>query len=206
MTMSVQSVVTGAVEGDLDEAVLRRVVSCVGITLGTVHGRQGKPALLQSVRGYNNAAPYAPWIVVVDLDRDCDCAPPCHQKWLPSPAPLMCFRVAVRAIEAWILADRTRAARVLGVNSARVPPDPDGLDDPKDALVNIARRSRRRSVREGLVPREGSSRRVGPLYNAILSEFVQDASEGWRPESAMENSQSLVRCVEHLRRIVEVTE
>ena len=40
-------IATGAVEGDLDEAILRRVLDNVGITLGLVHGRKGKAFLLQ---------------------------------------------------------------------------------------------------------------------------------------------------------------
>ena len=39
-------ILTGAVEGDVDEAVLRRVFDHAGLSLGTVHGRKGKAHLL----------------------------------------------------------------------------------------------------------------------------------------------------------------
>jgi hypothetical protein len=108
LILVMQPIVTGAVEGDLDEAVLRRILADYGITLGLVHGRRGKAFLLQCLNGYNNAAKFAPWVVLVDLDRDCVCATSCVRQWLNNPAPQMCFRIAVRSIEAWLLADRER--------------------------------------------------------------------------------------------------
>ncbi len=201
MPLGVQPVVTGAVEGDLDEALLRRILDHVGLSLRAVYGRKGKQFLLQSINGYNNAAQYAPWIVLVDLDRDCDCAPPCAQKWLAKPSARMCFRVAVRAIEAWLLADRERLAQLLGVSVAWLPANPDRLDDPKRELVNLARRSRRRAVRDDLVPRQDSGRSVGPLYTTRMIEFLQDETAGWRLDQALRVSESLERCVLRLRNL-----
>ncbi|MEX2648976.1 MAG: hypothetical protein WD673_08185 [Alphaproteobacteria bacterium] len=191
--------ITVAVEGIVDEAVLIRVASHLGLRIGTIHGRRGKGALLQALSGYNNAARFAPWAVLIDLDRDCDCAPPCRERWLPAPTNKMVFRVAVRAIESWLLADRDRIAALLGVRQELVPNDPDRLDDPKGALIGLARRSRRASLRRDLVPREGSGRRVGPLYPARLIEFAGDMAEGWRPEAAEKASESLARCMRALQ-------
>ncbi len=193
------TIVTGAVEGDLDEALLRRIINHVGVSLGAVLGRKGKQFLLQSINGYNNAARFAPWVALVDLDQDCDCAPPCIQQWLPNPSPSMCFRVAVRAAEAWLLADRERMARFLGIGVARMPDNPDDLDDPKRELINLARRSRRRAIHGEIVPREGSGRRVGPLYTTRMMDFIQDKIGGWRPGRARRVSGSLARCIARLR-------
>lgn len=199
MRREVHPIITGAVEGDLDEVLLRRIMDFAGSTLGIVHGRKGKAFLLRSINGYNNAARHAPWIVLVDLDQDCDCAPPCARKWLANPSAGMCFRVAVRAAEAWLLADRERVAQLLGIRTTWVPRDPDRLDQPKRDLVDLARRSRRRAVREDIVPRDGSGRSVGPLYTARMIEFVQDETTGWRPNEALAASESLARCVRRLR-------
>jgi hypothetical protein len=192
-------IVTGAVEGDLDEAVLRRIAEHAGLSLGIVYGRKGKPFLLQSLSGYNNAARFSPWICLVDLDRDCDCAPPCMQRWLPNPAAHMCFRIAVRTVEAWLLADRERIAQLLRVATAQVPQNPDQLNDPKQQLINLARRSRLRTIQSDLAPREGSGRSVGPLYTARMIEFVSDETAGWRPAHAFHVSQSLAQCIERLQ-------
>jgi hypothetical protein len=191
------------VEGDLDEALLRRILDYVGISLRAVYGRKRKQFLLQSVNGYNNAARFTPWVILIDLDRDCDCAPPFAQKWLARPSAYMCFRVAVRTIEAWLLADRERLAQLLGVNVAWLPTDPDYLDDPKRELINLARRSRRRAVRDDLVPRQGSGRSVGPLYTTRMIEFLQDETAGWRLDQALRASDSLARCVIRLRSLAE---
>lgn len=194
---------TGAVEGDLDEALLRRIVNHVGLSLGAVHGRNGKPTLLRSINGYNNAAQFFPWVVLVDLNGDCDCAPACLQQWIPKPTQHMCFRIAVRAAEAWVLADRERIAERLGLALTRIPVNPDALDNPKRELVNLARRSRRRTVRDDLVPREGSGRAVGPLYTPRMIEFIRDEANGWRPDQALNISDSLQRCFRRLQQFAE---
>lgn len=203
MSAGAATVITGAVEGDLDEALLRRITAHTGCCLGTVHGREGKPRLLQRLAGYNNAANYSPWVIFVDLDGDCDCAPACVQQWLPQPSRYMCFRVAVRMIEAWLLADRERIADWLGVAEANFPQDPDSLDNPKQELINLARRSPRR-IRTDLVPTDGSGRSAGPLYNARMVEFIEDQNAGWRPDHALLRSDSLARCVNQLRQLAQV--
>jgi hypothetical protein len=190
--------ITIAVEGDLDETLVRRIANLAGLLVGKVHGRGGKSGLLRNLRGYNNAARYAPWVVLLDLDRDHDCAPPGVRQWLPEPASNMHFRIAVRSIEAWLLADREWVATRLGVASSLVPDMPDGLSDPKRSLVNLARRSRYKSVREEVVPREGSGRSVGPLYTSRLQQWVDDPDQGWSPKRAMAVSDSLARAVRRL--------
>jgi hypothetical protein len=76
-------VISAAVEGDLDDAVLRRLVEYIGAIPGAVYGRHGKAHLRQRLTGYNQAARLAPWVVLVDLDHDADCAPPFRSAWLP---------------------------------------------------------------------------------------------------------------------------
>jgi hypothetical protein len=115
----------------------------------------------------------------------------------------MCFRVVVRAIESWLLADRARIARYLGVSKAIVPDDPDALDNPKQHLINLARRSRRRAILDEIVPRQTSGRIVGPLYTSWVIEFASNLEGGWRPRVAAERSQSLRRCIGALGRLVE---
>jgi hypothetical protein len=112
----------------------------------------------------------------------------------------MCFRVAVRAVEAWLLADFEAMADFLGVASNKVPRDPERLAAPKEAMVNLARHSRRNAIREDLVPRAGSGRVVGPGYTSRLIEF---ASDHWRPAMAARRAESLRRAIACLKRLVE---
>jgi hypothetical protein len=190
--------VTIAVEGDSDALVAQRVLECSGLALGPVHVQGGKTELDRKLRSYNWAARRIWWLVLRDLDHDATCAPALVQKLLPDPAPQMCLRIAIRAAEAWLLADRERMSKFLGVTLARIPSDPEKLDNPKRLVVDLARRSRLRAIREDMVPAVGTSASVGPGYTARIIEF---AAKFWRPAVAAQNSESLSRCLERLRSI-----
>jgi hypothetical protein len=195
----VGGLVYGAVEGQLDAAVLRRLVVHAGGETVAVYGSKGKGYLAKKIGAYNNAARRTKWLVLVDLDRDCDCAPPFAQSLLPQPAAGMCLRVAVREVEAWLLADRSGLASFLEVDQALVPTDPEEEADPKRVVVRIAERSASRDIRRDMVPGSGSARSEGPAYVSRLSEFVAGR---WKPERAAEHSDSLARCLKRLRELV----
>ena len=192
--------INAAVEGPVDEAVAKRLIAFVGGSPGAVFGKNGKSRLRTRIMGYNNAARRSPWVVLVDLNHDQECAPLLRSEWLPEPAGKMCFRVAVHEVEAWLLADRKGIARFLGVPQSAVPRDPEAIDDPKKAMVDLAKSSSRRPIREDMSPREGSGRPVGPAYASRLMEFAGGA---WSPEEAMNTSDSLRRCVECLTKLIK---
>lgn len=192
--------ISAAVEGLVDESVARRLIVLAGGRPGPVYGKNGKSFLRQRILGYNNAARHFPWLVLVDLDRDADCAPPVREEWLPDPAPNLCFRVAVREVESWLMADAETLAGFLSVARSRIPPNPENLGDPKVVMVNLARHSRRLPIRVDMVPRPGSGRVVGPAYVSRLVEYIQDR---WRPEIAAKKSDSLRRAIECLRNLVK---
>ena len=204
--MSGPVVIHGAVEGVVDEAVLRRLVKEIGAISGPIYGKNGKSFLLQKLSAYNQAARFSPWIILIDLDDDDDCAPPFMKPHLPCPAPYMCCRVAVREIESWLLADRERLAKFLSVGASHIPLDPEKLDSPKSTMVEIARHSRRRGIREDMVPRPESGRKVGPAYASQLIECAGDSKRGWRPNVAAEISDSLNRCMRCMLRLIRAAE
>lgn len=193
-------VINAAVEGPTDEAIAMRLICHVGAKAGTVYGKNGKPHLRKRLNAYSQAARHSSWLVLVDLDRDANCAPPLKTAWLPNPPPRLCFRIAVRAVESWLLADAQRIAEFMAVARNRVPANPEGLPDPKVELVSLARRSRRKDIREDMVPRESSGRAVGPAYTSRLIEFVE---QYWRPDEAARRADSLARTIRCLRRLVE---
>lgn len=197
--MVVPVIISAAVEGVTDEAVIRKLIVHVGAQPGAVYGKNGKPHLRDRIAGYNHAARHAPWIVLVDLDREADCAPPLRNNWIPAPSPQLCFRVAVRAAEAWLLADAEALADFLGVARKKIPGDPESLAAPKETMVNLARASRRNAIRGDMVPRAGSGRAVGPAYASRLIEF---ASFNWKPDRAAHHSDSLRRAIACLQNLV----
>jgi len=189
-------VLSGVVEGLVDEAILQRLVQYVGTTLGAIYGKRGKNYLRDKLGGFNNAARFHPWVVLVDLDQDAECAPDLRTAWLPDPSPYMCFRVAVRMAEAWLLADRDMLSTFLSVRASRIPGVPEAEPDPKRTMVQLAAHSRRRDIREDMRPRPGSGRPISPAYSSRLIEF---AREHWRPDVAATGSASLRRCIDRLR-------
>ena len=183
------------VEGMVDEAAVRKLFSDQSLTPGAFHATS-IPAFGTRLRRFNQAARHSPGFALCDLDRD-ECAPTRQQRYLPDPAPGMCFRIAVRSVEAWFLADREGIARLLRVAKGSVPFAPEDEPDPKSSLVALARRSRSRAIREGLAPVAGDRRRVEPEYALMVSEL---ASDHWSPERAANLAPSLRRTIERCRR------
>jgi hypothetical protein len=185
-------IVSLAVEGPTDTEVLARIFDWLGIELGTVYGERGKGYLDARILAWNTAAKFAPWVVVRDLDHDAPCASELVQRLLPNPSAFMRFRVSVRAIDAWLLADRERIASFLAIAPKGVPSDPDALPDPKRKIIELARRSRKRELRLDLVPQLGMTSKVGPAFVSRMIEFVR---QHWRPQIAAHRSPSLRRCI-----------
>jgi len=128
----------------------------------------------KNISGFNVAARGIPYLVLTDLDRS-ECAPAKIREWLSAPVhPNLLFRIAVREIEAWLLADRSGLARLFGIAQGRILTNPDDIPDPKGALIDLARSSRWKSLREDIVPRMGSTARQGPAYNDRLGDFVRN--------------------------------
>jgi hypothetical protein len=195
-------VITAAVEGIVDEAVVQRLIEHIGAVIGPVHGRSGKDHLRKSLGGYNQAARFAPWLVLMDLNSDAECAPALRAKLLSAEAPMMRLRIAVPEVESWLLGDRERFARFLRVPALGLPITPEAEANPKQSVVVIAQRSKRRDLREDIIPRPGSGRSEGPGYASRMIEFVLNRKRGWRPEVAAVHTDSLRRCLAALRTFV----
>jgi hypothetical protein len=76
----------------------------------------------------------------------------------------------------------------------KVPSDPEEIADPKKYLVDLARRSRKRTIRDDLVP--AATARVGRLYNSLLVEYIR---KYWRIEFAIKQSESLNRFIRKIK-------
>ncbi len=96
-----------AVEDSLSESVLRAIIRHSGrdYQIGVCYCRGGFGYLKTKIAGFNNAAKRTPFVVLADLD-DSECDPLMIRKWLPNGAIRnLIFRMAVREIESWVLAD-----------------------------------------------------------------------------------------------------
>ena len=191
--------ITLAVEDELSEHLLRvlLVQTKRNYLVGTVYGKKGADFLKQKLPAFNNAAKSSPCLLLTDLDAR-DCVPELIEEWFgcqllefPKRRHVnLIFRVAVREVEAWVMADRERFADFLGVPKNLIPDQLDTVPDPKKLLLQIASKSRKRDLRNDIVPRPGDKRRIGPDYNGRLGEFVQSS---WRADVAYAHSPSLAR-------------
>lgn len=192
-----------AVEGYLDEQVLRRLLACVrpDIAPPTVcHGLHGEAHLWRSVPSYYRAClsnqGITPFVILADLDnRKCSSLLIKQHIRHYHKIDNCLIRIAVCEIESWLLADAEALSQYLGVSASKIPQNTDALSDPKTYLINLARRGRNKRVCGDILPGNGH-RQIGAGYNDRLSEYV---SVCWHPEVAQQRSKSLSRAIAALR-------
>lgn len=189
---------TLGVEDVLSESVASRLVNEYTRAAEIVNtiGLRGNDYLRNRLRDLNQIAAYVgPVLVLTDLDRSGGCPAELVEDWTQSitPSPELLLRVAVLEIEAWVMADRRSLAYWLRIAQNRIPNRPEEVDDPKQTLIELARRSQNLDLRDGLVRsyRNGLYQ-PGPDYNALLSSFVENY---WEPEAARSIAPSLDRAI-----------
>ena len=105
----------------------------------------------------------------------------------------MIFRVAVREIESWIMADREMFAKFLRIPESNVTMDPDVLMDPKAEVFRLVREKCTVTRFKKMLPVKNQA--VGVDYNRLICEFVDGH---WRVEAAMAHSPSFARSVDRI--------
>lgn len=129
-----------------------------------------------------------PVLMLTDLDRRA-CPSEMISDWLgATPSSGFLFRVCVREVEAWILADQEQFAAFLGISTSRMPQAPEALADPKAELIKLSQLAKTREMRVGFKPRKSAN--IGPRYNELLEDFI---SSYWRPDIAASSAPSLAR-------------
>lgn len=185
------------VEDELSGVVLRKIVEQFGngLFVYNVLPMGGFGRIRNSIQRFKNASKSVPHIILTDLDR-CDCAPDLLRDWgVDAVSKDLLFRVAVREVEAWLLADREGVAGYLNLPLVKMPQQPEQENDPKQTLFNLVRKCKKRSLIGELLPAAGSRASVGPLYNARMGSFARD---NWNVQRAVINSDSLSRAVKRI--------
>jgi hypothetical protein len=160
----------------------------------------GNGKIRKQINAYNNAAQYGYYFVITDLDDDYDCAALLVKAWLPNTrSDQLFFRVAVHEIESWLLADKENLAAFLSISQTLIPLEPDKEKDPKNTIISLAKRSRKREIREAIIPVDNYAS-IGPGYNYQLQSFVQNL---WDIESARKKSPSLDSTIKALEKFVQ---
>ena len=190
-----------ASEDALSETLLHHLVSEANhdLQVAVSFGRRGNSYLRSKFQELCKTAQAIPVVLLTDLDNT-PCAPElialwCGRRALPDS---MLFRVAVREIEAWLLADKDGFARFAGIPKSKMPLDPEQLEDPKQTLLNLVRHYGRREIKANLLPSAGSTAKIGFGYNVILSDFVHSS---WSLNRAIAHADSLERTYRRLREL-----
>jgi hypothetical protein len=181
------------VEDELTARVAEKLIVQSKFQVGRTDIRRGFGNIKNSIANFNQAARMTPFLIITDLDNH-PCPVEMRNEWITvSQHHNLIFRIAVREAEAWLLADRQRFATFLHVSKDIITRDPENLPDPKSALMQIVKRSKKRNIREDILP-EGDAR-IGPNYNARLSDFVVNC---WDIATARQNAPSLERAIRAL--------
>jgi len=194
--MTIPSVIV-AVEDELSGAVMSRLISFSrrDFLINRVFNARGNARLKDGMTKFREASRVLPHIVLTDLDR-CPCPPELIDSWNAKQLPpQLLFRIAVREVESWLMADRKGIAAFLHIDISKVPQAPEAEEDPKRTLINLARRSRKRRLSLEIVPEAGSSAKIGPLYN---THFVNFVNSDWDIEQARLCAPSLDRTISRI--------
>lgn len=156
----------------------------------------GVTKLIAALPRYVGLARQHPVLCIADTDGKC--AVDLKNSWLPAHAPEeFILRLAVTEAESWLLADRVAAAEFLGVPVVKIPMHPDSLVDAKREVLNLARKSRKRLIKQEMISSFEPSK-PGTGYNQHLRDY---AAHHWNATRAAEQSPSLARAVRKLRAI-----
>ena len=190
-------------EDELSEFAMTKLVNSFGnkYYIGNLYNGGGFGYIKKNINGFNEASIATPFFVLTDLDNGI-CPLSLIDEWLKHPKkPNLIFRVAVREVEAWILADIEGFSHFLGISQTHFPADPESIADPKALLIQLAGRSRKRDVREDIIPINANAK-IGPNYNGRLMEFVLGE---WNINRAKDRSDSLSRafnCIENFKYVI----
>lgn len=186
-------------EDALGMSVLKRIIKEFNPTL-CIHLEKiagGFGDIKKNCHKYIEASRVVPHIVLTDLDNH-DCPVTLMTQWGVNALPDCClFRVAIKEIESWVLADRSGFASFLKVTINSIPAYPEQEGNPKEILLNLAKRSRL-SLAKDLLPDPNSSARIGPFYNERLGEYVMNA---WDIRAALLNADSLKRAIQRIENL-----
>jgi hypothetical protein len=112
------------VEGTTDRFAAQRLLAACDLQVDAsrVIVTGGKQRFDARIAKYNEAAKFLPWLALRDADRDADgCPVALRRRLLVGPqSEALCLRLAVRTIDAWLLADRAAFSDYFAVPMSRI--------------------------------------------------------------------------------------
>lgn len=190
------------VEGALEVPASLKLLAAAGAGTEGLHpiDKGGCVRFWQDAHRYNRAATsLGPVLGLADLEAfPCPSGLIAKHLRMPRDSDFV-LRIAERMLESWFLADDS-LADFFHIPGSLLPRNPEAETNPKQTLVNLARRSRSARLRSDLVPDEGSSGIVGKGYTPKMTEFIENH---WQPNRAQYRSESLRRALAAIRLATE---
>lgn len=182
-------------EDQLSEYVMIKLAEKTGkFQINKSYSEGGFGYIKKNLHGFNEASKGYPFFVLADLDNIV-CPSKLINNWLMVPAQHnLIFRIAVKEVEAWLLADIEGFSEYTGISKVNFKSRPEELVDPKLELLSLVKRCRKRHIREDILPKDEFAA-YGPNYNGRLAEFIINH---WDIIRASSRSDSLRRAFQHL--------
>lgn len=161
----------------------------------------GKGKIKTKLAEYNRSAKKLSFCLVIDLD-DNECAPSLIDQWFKfAKNERLFFRVAVKEIEAWVLADYKNFSKFLNVSpdviKKKIPNlEADNILDPKETLLQITNAKSKIARKENIVFVSEGKFYQGSAYNSEMSNFIHSF---WNVKFAAQNSNSLQKAIKAIQ-------
>ncbi len=190
-----------ATEDKLSTYILEKLIQGTDLEIAVTFGEKGNGFLKKKLPELVGIAPNIPVIMLTDLDSNA-CASSIQAQWLGTlhkPDNLL-FRVAVREVEAWLLADKEGFSGYANIPLNKLPDAPESLPDPKQTLLNLVTRYSPSALKKELVANHGGGPVQGIGYNDLLRQFV---FHNWSISRANSRSTSLARAKHRITELAQ---
>ena len=141
------------VEDELSAAVMGKLINDVNpnLVIDRTINTRGCGDMKKGMEKWKNGSKGIPHILLTDLDKY-ECPVHLISDWGAKNLPEgLLFRVAKREVEAWLLGDSSGIADFLGVAKIKIPVSPEDEKDPKNCILELARRSKKKRLAAELV-------------------------------------------------------
>ena len=194
-------------EGASDDAVARKLIIFVSAIPGTSYRRPqsgvGKQSLDKRLLGLNAGVVFGNAVLVLrDLDQDAPCAGALVSKLIPNKHSRMLFRICVREVEVWLLADTSAYAEFAGISAGKIPKDLEGMPDPKGTILGWAESGQARNLKRHI---EDARSKGVPDWRSLGAWHADFAQDFWNPKRAATSGKapSLSRAMMRLRELLK---
>lgn len=183
------------VEGSLEEHMMKRLLRDRGhpVQEGLINNKGGQGNFWRSIAGINRSHGLRV-AALADLEKAVCPGKLIRQKLGREPASFLTLNLAVRMLEAWLLAD-PNLAKYLKIPPDKLPLRPEAESHAKRCLLSLVRDYGDAKRKLTFLGPHSSTLHPGPDYEPLMGKFITDH---WSPTEAARRSPSLKRALTRL--------